>query len=281
MNGFNLRRYGLVLPIVLALGSAPSLAQEPQIVGGRIGGAGYPFFSPPSWYGSGPAGRNRAPEYYDWQYYGVTGGPNVNPGYAFRGPGGFFPGAWGVPGAAGSFWTNGLSLYGPPIPTYGPTPGSFGNADNSRFFFRAPPPGYGAWVGLGWGGTYTPSPRLNPRTVSVYPQAVLQPSSVQIISCAPVLTSSGDPMIRLNVKLADPSADVWIEKTAMKQQGTERVYDSPPLQKDGTYKYELLARWKDNGRERAESRTVTAKPGQTISVDFTIPADESGIALVP
>ena len=69
MNGFNLRRYGLVLPIVLALSSASAMAQGPQITGGRIGGAGYPFFSPPSWYGSGPAGHNRAPEYYDWQYY--------------------------------------------------------------------------------------------------------------------------------------------------------------------------------------------------------------------
>lgn len=77
-----------------------------------------------------------------WNYYGLPYGP-----YAF-----------GYPGAVGSFWTNGHSLYGPPVPTYGPTPGAFGGGDAHR-----------GHQNYGWLGYYTPSPRLGYSTVNVYP----------------------------------------------------------------------------------------------------------------
>src|SRR5436190_23532347 len=44
--------------------------------------------------------------------------------------GGYYPGYLGVyPGAYNGFWSNGLSLYGPPVPTYVTVPGTFGGAD--------------------------------------------------------------------------------------------------------------------------------------------------------
>src|SRR5947209_1191454 len=64
---------------------------------------------------------------------GSMGGPrpvnvvnvyNVHPRYYGYGYGfGYFPGAYG------SVWSNGFSLYGPPVPTYGPVPGPFGGPD--------------------------------------------------------------------------------------------------------------------------------------------------------
>jgi len=78
--------------------------------------------------------------------------------------------------------------------------------------------------------------------------------------------------LKLIVKLPDAAADVWVEKTEMKSKGTERVFESPALEADKTYKYELVARWNENGKDRTESRTVQGKAGQTISVDFSKPA---------
>src|SRR5688500_2454529 len=44
--------------------------------------------------------------------------------------GGYWPGYLGYfPGAYQGFWSNGFSLYGPPVPTYGTVPGYFGGAD--------------------------------------------------------------------------------------------------------------------------------------------------------
>ena len=124
--------------VLLASLSVP--ATEPLVYGYRTG---WPLVSPPGWYGPGPAGPHSgrtSPVYSDWQYTGLTGGPGVNAGFGYRGYGGFGPRYFGVPGAAGSYWTNGPSLYGPPIPTYAPVPGTFGNADVSREFFNAPRP---------------------------------------------------------------------------------------------------------------------------------------------
>ncbi len=96
-------------------------------VGIGVGGYGYPGFG----YG-----------YPGWNYYGLPYGP-----YAF-----------GYPRALGTQWSNGHSLYGPPVPTYGPTPGAFGGGDAHRGHYTT-----------GYFGAYGPSPRLGYSTVNVYP----------------------------------------------------------------------------------------------------------------
>lgn len=245
---------------------------------GAVAGAGTadgPLVSPPAWYGNGPAHPHRPDPGpgYGWSYYGVPDGPYVAAGAApwggrpWGGPGWLW---WGPPGAFGSFWTNGRSLYGPPVPTYGPTPGVFGAGDDDKRFFRNPPPTSGLYIGLGWVGTRSPSPRYFAPNVSVHPA----PPSVSVVQAPPAVTADGAPCIRLAVRLPDPAADVWIEQTAMKQTGTDRVFESPPL-KDGQYKYTIVARWANAGRDQAESRVVVAAPGQTVQVDFTRPDERA------
>src|SRR5262245_55080552 len=59
------------------------------------------------------------------QYIG--GGVGARP-YCWYG--GYYPGYLGVfPGGYNGFWSNGFSMYGPPVPTYGIVPGTFGGAD--------------------------------------------------------------------------------------------------------------------------------------------------------
>ena len=63
--------------------------------------------------------------------YGFGFGPRVGPWFG--------PGLWGwypyYPGAVGSFWSNGLTLYGPPVPTQGSIPGSFGGGDARQLYY--------------------------------------------------------------------------------------------------------------------------------------------------
>ncbi len=227
-----------------------------------------PLLPPPGWRGNGPQwwdhDYNPGPG-TNWQYYGLPNGPFVQPGvYDFAGTrrGGF----WGIPSYAGSFWTNGRTLYGPPIPTYGPTPGVFGSRDDDKQFFRNPPPANGVYFGLGWGGYRSPSPRHLPITVSVHP-------SVCVIEGPPAVTSDGAPCLRMTVALPDPAAVLYVNHTEMKSAGDERQFESPALTSTEPVTYHLLARWTTNGKAVAESRTVSAKPGQTVRVDFRIPAD--------
>lgn len=253
--------------------AAPSAATagEPQVF------AATNAFPWPGWYGPGPAGRAGAPYYGDWGYYGLGGtGPGISPGYTRPGYPGFFPGYFGVPGAAGSVWTNGFSLYGPPIPTYVPTPGSFGNADISRAYTEYPRLPYSA-VALGvvvpgkrhplqpqtgWLGQYSPSPRHLPLSVSVYPPAI------QVLDLPPATTAGGSPCVRLQIAVPDPSADVWIEKVATATRGEVRSFESGAVEPGKRYDYEVVARFTEAGEERAESRTVSVAAGQTVRVEF-------------
>ena len=241
----------LVLVLVL---SAPAWADGPLVPA-------------PSWRGNGPA----HPHYPDpgpgtgWRYHGLPNGPTVEPGvYDFAGTRRFGP--FGIPSYAGSFWTNGRSLYGPPVPTYGPTPGVFGASDDDKRFFRNPPPANGVYFGLGWLGYRSPSPRHLPLTVSVYPSVAVVPGVV-------AATADGQPCLRVHVSLPDPAAILYVDTVEMTQPGTDRLFESPPLAGPDPVRYKLIARWTADGKPVAESRTVVARPGETVRVDFRVPAE--------
>lgn len=229
-----------------------------------------------------PPYHRSAPESLGWQYYRVPSGPYIAGGVGRGalvgpawGPGwaGNYPYFWGIPGAAGSVWTNNLSLYGPPIPTYAPVPGAFGQADMSRLFFDQPPPGFYGGVfprgalggGLGWHGRDSPSPRPAASSVNVYPTGAASVSVVGNDGSTPA------NCIRVCVKLHDPDATLWVERQPVELTGTERVFESPDLEPGETYRYEVIAKWHTGGREMAETRTVTAKPGDVVTVDFRLP----------
>ena len=256
-------RVGVILPIALAVASAAAAQGPPDTIGRRE------FRSPPGWYGPGPGWHHwsdRGPG-YGWSYYGVDTGPYIGLPPSRVWPG-VWPGSlWGPPSAIGSMWTNGLSLYGPPVPTYGPVPGSFAGSDASKRFFTNPPPVNAVWVGLGWGGYRSPSPRCKVPNVSVHP------SSVSVVEAPLAVTSEGAPCLKLVVRVPNDTADLWIEQTETKLRGMERTFESPPLEAGKAYKYEFVAKWIENGVQKAESRTATGTAGQTISIDFTKPTD--------
>jgi uncharacterized protein (TIGR03000 family) len=85
-------------------------------------------------------------------------------------------------------------------------------------------------------------------------------------------TNGTDAVVR--VRVPDPNAQVWFEGTPTQQRGTDREFESPPLQPDRTYHYDVRARWTENGRTFDETRTVAVHAGDRVTVDFMPRSDE-------
>jgi uncharacterized protein (TIGR03000 family) len=88
---------------------------------------------------------------------------------------------------------------------------------------------------------------------------------------AAAMPREGADTARLNVRLPDPDARVWIEDKETRQRGTLREFVSPPLNPDKRYTYEVRARWMENGKEMERTRTVPVRANDTATVDFTAP----------
>lgn len=221
-------------PVLLLPGAAGAQPRAGLVTGVGVGNWGYPY------------GPRVAPA---WGYPGLAGGPFV--GYPF------WPGYFG--GRAGSSWSNGLSLYGPPVPVYGPIPGVFGNDDLVRQWRSTVAPGL---AGYGWFGLYAASPRPKPRTVSVYPHA-------EGVGAAPLLPpgAAGAALI-LSVAVPQPAAEVFVDGVRTAQTGTDRTFESPPLEAGKKYAYTVTARWVEGGRVVEQSKQVTGAPGDVVRVDF-------------
>lgn len=68
-------------------------------------------------------------------------------------------------------------------------------------------------------------------------------------------------------------AEVWFDGNKTNQTGAVRQFQSPPLKPGERYAYEVRARWKAAGQDTEETRRVTVRAGDRVTVDFT-PAPE-------
>jgi len=69
------------------------------------------------------------------------------------------------------------------------------------------------------------------------------------------------------VRVPSPDAQVWFDDHRTQQGGMQRMFDSPPLQ-SGTYSYNIRAKWRQDGKDMEQTRTVRVQPGQRVTVDF-------------
>jgi len=149
----------------------------------------------------------------------------------------------------------------------------------------------------GWGGGYSGRYNYYPRTYygsgyynpyyrgyynggyapSYYyttPQYQVEPSYDTYSYSAPVTQSyySGPGTslqpVTVSVFVPVPDAQVWFQNSLTQQQGTERVFQSAPLETGSTYIYTVKARWNENGRPVEQERQVNVQPGQSVTVDF-------------
>ncbi len=255
----------LICAFLPSSGIAQTIGFEP-IGPGNVGPAGRAV-----WVAGGWPYPWVGPNYAGWGYRGLPAGPYL--GYAFP---------YSLPyysGASGSTWTNGLSLYGPPVPVYGPIPGFFGASDLNAQWKAHPSLGYG----VGWVGAYSASPRPRPLTVGVWPTndprafashhgRVHRNGAVSEVVPGPIVqpAQQGGCLV-LSVKVPQPAAEVYVDGIKMAQTGTDRIYESPSLEAGKLFQYELTARWYENGSVVERKKVVTGQPGEVVRVDFLAP----------
>jgi uncharacterized protein (TIGR03000 family) len=83
---------------------------------------------------------------------------------------------------------------------------------------------------------------------------------------------SGPPRpARIQVLLPTADAVVLFDGHRTQQQGTERVFETPPLPAGGPATYTLTASWTEKGRRVSLERRVEVRPGNEVLVNFTGP----------
>lgn len=231
------------------------------VLGAFVTTTSYSQAQPRAWVGGG-VGVGVGPS---WNYYNLPGGPYT---YPYFGPG--FGWGW-YPGAYGSFWTNGMSLYGPPVPTMGTVPGSFGGSDAHKHFYSTPPRQYG----LGWFGYRSPSPRHLPLSVDVNPPATYTGPGYDTVAPREAVPASesnypsvGAASLKLCVKVPVSDAKVWIDGHPTQASGLERWFESPAVASGQEYLYQVTAKWADG---QIDTKTVSGKAGETLQVQFGTP----------
>ncbi len=160
-----------------------------------------------------------------------------------------------MPGAYGGQWSNGFSLYGPPVPTYGSIPGYFGGADqrlsnfpDNRYLF--PAYGYGPYgYGYGRGGVGVVIPLNQPRREVTF--------------------MAGPAVCEIHVPAAD--AELFVNGAKVEGTGLVRkvMADMPP--RTGTT-WELEARWSSETSIGSGRRWATVRAGEVTVIDFAVPA---------
>ena len=221
--------------VLVVCACAPGAARAQPVSGSR--------FLPPYPSAGGP---------YDRYSYGRYPEPMAPPGFAA------FPFFY-VPRG---FWPNGLSLYGAPVPAPGAVPGVFGNYDLVRQWRAFPLYGIGAYGTL---GIYAPGPRV--RIPYTPPLPVVEGLPPGRAAPLPAGAKAGGAVI-LSVKVPQPAAEVLVNGKRTTQTGTDRIFESPPLDADETYTYVVTARWVERGQVVEVSRQVKGTPGEVVRVDF-------------
>jgi uncharacterized protein (TIGR03000 family) len=165
-----------------------------------------------------PGAFAQAPPSY--RYFGVAVG--VAP-YGYFG---FYPSAYSAS------WSNGFSLYGPPVPTYGPVPGAFGGWDQRLSNFR-----------------YGTADRIK---VPAYGEGLVTPTYVQV---------------DLTVPTAE--AEVTVNGVALKNKGAVRTFRALQLAPNAENLFHIRIDWLADGHEQHLERDIVARTGTTVRVDLS------------
>jgi uncharacterized protein (TIGR03000 family) len=110
-----------------------------------------------------------------------------------------------------------------------------------------------------YGAYPSPSPPVAPG--STYPSSV----------AAPLRSQAESPPTALPVyfELQMPAdAEIWFDDARTAQTGTVRRFVSPPVPPGQDYAYVVRARWTEGGTEVTQSRRITFRAGEQVSVAF-------------
>jgi uncharacterized protein (TIGR03000 family) len=124
---------------------------------------------------------------------------------------------------------------------------------------------YGGLGDYGYGSSYAPSYYDATPVYSDYSdQATFAPTQVRQ-SYYPATVQD-----YANVTVLVPTADaqVWFDNNATTQQGTQRLFNSPPLTANQNFTYTIKARWMENGQAVDQERQVNVQAAHNVTVNF-------------
>jgi uncharacterized protein (TIGR03000 family) len=71
------------------------------------------------------------------------------------------------------------------------------------------------------------------------------------------------------VEVPDPNATVYFQGSQTTQRGTDRLFESPPLEPKRVYVYDIRARWTTpGGQTMDQTQHVEVHAGDRVTVDF-------------
>jgi uncharacterized protein (TIGR03000 family) len=196
---------------------------------------------------------------------GIGSYGGFGPGYGF-GPGPYFgrgygygPYYGGMASSAGFYSFSGYSTYGPPVPTYGVTPGAFGGSDASSLTRGGIPLPRKNNFTTHWLGERSAYQPWAPSHVSPYAPPLNPSMEINTIRMLPIL---------IEVKVPE-SAVVTLDGKPTTSAGLVRVFRSPDLPTDKSFDYDIVATWKEGEKPVTKSKTISGKPGERLTVDFS------------
>jgi uncharacterized protein (TIGR03000 family) len=223
------------------------------------------------------------PWYHDNRGYGYGyGGIGFGFGIGFDG---FYGDPFWAPGffaavpfyGYNGFYSNGYSMYGPPVPTYAPIPGVFGAGDY-RIYGNYPVPDYGSKPMPLFSSPYNTGGDLKvPPPLADTPLTPLVPSvplpqipATPLYDNALAKNQQAGATAPLTMDFIVPeSAKVYFDDNLTKQTGKIRTYASPDWNVGEVLEYKIRVDWTENGVPLRRERKVTGKAGEKITVDFT------------
>lgn len=231
MRSLALRALLLLLPVMIVVGVTGEARAQAQRAWGVGVGIGYGSYGGPGW------GR-----------FGY--GPFWGPGWGAFMP--YYPG----------FYGNGLSMYGPPVPTGKPVPGVFGGADADLYYYRTPRvyPGYvfAQYGTFGNPGSLPPGVVAGPGGEPLPPP--MGPPVPELDKPAP---------FEVEVRLPKEDAKVFINGVEAESAGAVRQYATPARPTAEPLSYDIRAEWTDDkGLKTGHTKKVTGRPGEKVVVEF-------------
>ena len=88
----------------------------------------------------------------------------------------------------------------------------------------------------------------------------------------------------LTITVPHDQAELFVDGQQIEGAGTTRRFETPPLEADRTFRYELTVKWRPNGYTRmTRVKTVEFQPGAVVPVDLTAedPGDRVEVLYVP
>jgi uncharacterized protein (TIGR03000 family) len=76
-------------------------------------------------------------------------------------------------------------------------------------------------------------------------------------------------------------AQVWVEGTKTNSSGPVRYFQSPPLDPNSHYRYEVRARWMENGHEVTQTQQVPVTAGASVRADFPLAGGKGELIAPP